>query len=85
MSVRIFEGHSLNIYGGYSAVHDQLSLAKSTLTSDEVYQQRRELAKSCSYGGSLGFSYMFGSIFNNIVNARFGNQGSGGTTITISD
>jgi hypothetical protein len=85
MSIRVFEGLSLNVYGGYSAVHDQLSLAKSSLTAEEVYQQRRELAKSYSYWGSFGFSYTFGSIFNNIVNARFGNQGGGGTTITFSD
>jgi len=85
MSIRLFEGLSLNIYGGYSAVHDQLSLAKSSLTAEEVYQQRRELAKSYSYWASFGFSYTFGSIFNNIVNARFGNQGSGGTTITVSE
>ncbi|MDP2884066.1 MAG: hypothetical protein Q8P51_03495 [Ignavibacteria bacterium] len=85
MSIRVFEGLSLNIYGGYSAVHDQLSLAKISLTAEEVYQQRRELAKSYSYWASFGLSYTFGSIFNNIVNARFGNEGSGGTTITVSD
>jgi hypothetical protein len=65
-------------------VHDQLNLGKSSLTAEEVYQQRRELAKNYSYYGSFGFSYSFGSIFNNIVNARFGNQGTGGTTIVMS-
>jgi hypothetical protein len=85
VSLRIFEGLSVNVYGGYTAVHDQISLPKSSLTVEEIYQQRRELAKSYSYWGSFGLSYSFGSIFNNIVNARFGNQGSGGTTITISD
>ncbi|MCX6133480.1 MAG: hypothetical protein NTU47_06655 [Ignavibacteriales bacterium] len=85
MSIRVFEGLSFNIYGGYSAVHDQLSLPKSSLTPEEVYQQRRELAKNYSYWGSFGMSYSFGSIFNNIVNSRFGNQGGGGTTIIMSD
>ncbi len=84
MSIRVFEGLSFNIYGGYNAVHDQLSLPKSSLTAEEVYQQRRELAKSYSYWGSFGLSYSFGSIFNNIVNSRFGNQGGGGTTIIMS-
>ena len=84
-SIRIFEGLSLTIYGGYNAVHDQLALAKSSLTPEEVYQQRRELEKTYSYWGSFGISYTFGSIFNNIVNARFGNQGGGGTTIIMSD
>jgi hypothetical protein len=84
-SIRVVEGLSVTIYGGYGAVHDQLSLAKSSLTAEEVYQQRRELAKSYSYYGSFGFSYSFGSIFNNIVNSRFGNQGGGGTTIIVSE
>jgi hypothetical protein len=75
---------SFTVAGGYSAVHDQISLAKSSLTVQEVYQQQRELAKSYSYWGSFGLNYSFGSIFNNIVNARFGNQGSGGSTITIT-
>jgi hypothetical protein len=85
VSIRVFEGLSFNIYGGYNAVHDQLSLPKSSLTPEEVYQQRRELAKNYSYWGSFGMSYSFGSIFNNIVNSRFGNQGGGGTTIIVSD
>jgi len=29
-------------------------------------------------------SYSFGSIYNNIVNSRFGNQGGGGTTIIMT-
>lgn len=84
-SIRIFEGLSFTVYGGYSAIHDQLALAITSLTPEQVYQQRRELAKSYSYWGSFGISYTFGSIFNNIVNARFGNQGGGGTTIIFSD
>jgi len=84
LSLRLFEGLSVTLYGGYTAVHDQLSLSKSSLTAEEVYQQRRELAKSYSYYGSFGFNYSFGSIFNNIVNARFGNEGTGGTSVTIS-
>jgi hypothetical protein len=85
MSIRVFEGFSVTVYGGYSAVHDQLSLAKSSLTPEEIYQQRRELEKTYSFYGSFGFSYSIGSIYNNIVNARFGNQSGGGTTIIMSD
>ena len=85
MSIRVFEGLSVTLYGGYTAVHDQLSLAKSSLTEAEIYQQRRELAKSYSYYGSFGFSYSIGSIYTNIVTSRFGNQGGGGTTIITSD
>jgi hypothetical protein len=40
----------------------------------------RQLATSYTYFVNLGFSYSFGSIFNNIVNPRFGGS-SGGITI----
>lgn len=55
-SVRIFEGLSFTVYGRHSAVYDQLALAKSSLTPEEVYQQRRELEKTYSHWGSLGIS-----------------------------
>ncbi|MBM4161459.1 MAG: DUF481 domain-containing protein [Ignavibacteria bacterium] len=85
LSLRIFEGLSFNLYGGYSAVHDQLSLTKRALTVEEVYQRQRQLETSYSYWGSIGLSYTFGSIFSNIVNPRFGTSGSGGTTVIYSD
>jgi hypothetical protein len=40
----------------------------------------RQLATSYTYFINLGLSYSFGSIFNNIVNPRFGGT-SGGFTI----
>jgi len=83
LSVRVFEGFSLNIYGGYQAIHDQLSLRKSGATVTDILRQQRQLETSFSYWGSVGISYTFGSIYNSIVNPRFGNRG--GSTITISN
>jgi hypothetical protein len=80
-SVRLFKGLSMNVFGDYSRVRDQLSLAKTEETTEEVLLHQRELRTSYSYFLGVGLSYSFGSIFNNIVNPRFG--GGGGTTIIM--
>jgi hypothetical protein len=73
LSIRLFEGFSFNINGNVSRIHDQLALAKGDATEEEVLKGRKELATSYSYWASVGISYSFGSIYNNIVNPRFGN------------
>jgi len=73
ISLNVFKGLSLNINGGYSMIHDQLSLPKGDYTEEDVLLQKKELETSFSYWSSVGFSYTFGSIFNNVVNPRFGN------------
>jgi hypothetical protein len=55
------------------------------MTPEQVHQQLGEIEKTGSLPGSFGICHMFRSVFNNIVNARFGNQSGGGTTIITSD
>lgn len=76
--IRLFKGFSLNLNGNYSVVRDQITLARGNRTQDEVLLRQRELATSYRYYLSLGLSYRFGSIFNNVVNPRFGGSGGGG-------
>jgi hypothetical protein len=73
-TLRIIKGLSLNFSGGASILHDQLGLVKSGATTEEILLQKKELATSFQYWGSFGVSYTFGSIYNNVVNPRFGNQ-----------
>ena len=73
LSLRLFKGFSLNLRGGYTMIHDQLSLQKSDVSPEEVLLRRKQLETQFSYWGSVGLSYTFGSIYNNIVNSRFGN------------
>ncbi len=73
ISLQLFKGFSFNIYGGYEAIHDQLSLPKRGATDAQIYLQRRQLQTQYYYYGSIGIGYTFGSIYNNIVNPRFGN------------
>jgi hypothetical protein len=64
---------SLNLYGQYSKIRNQISLPKGTASLEEVLLQRRQLETGYQFWGSFGVSYSFGSIYNNIVNPRFGN------------
>jgi hypothetical protein len=72
MSVRIFKGLNLNFMGSASVVNDQLSLPKSGVSDTDILLRRRMTETKYSYYGYFGFSYTFGSIYNNAVNPRFG-------------
>ncbi len=71
LSFRVVRGLSLNVSASTSLVRDQLYLAKEDLTDEEILIERRQLATDSRYRVSFGFSYTFGSIFNNVVNPRF--------------
>ena len=70
LNLRIVKGLDLNIYGSYGLVHDQLSLPKQGATPEEVLTRQIELSTNFNYYTSVGISYSFGSIYNNVVNAR---------------
>ena len=72
ISLRIAKGLSLNLYGSYSIIHDQLSLVKGGVSPEEILLQIKQLETQYSYYLSIGVSYTFGSIYNNVVNPRFG-------------
>ena len=73
ISWQLFKGFSLNLFGGYSIIRNQISLPKGSASLEEVLLQRRQLQTGYTFWGSFGISYSFGSIYNNIVNPRFGN------------
>jgi len=77
LSVRIIEGFAVHLFGDYTIQRDQLSIAKSGATEEEVLLRRKELESKYNYWLSVGLSYSFGSIYNNIVNPRFGSGGGG--------
>jgi hypothetical protein len=72
MSVRVARGLSVSYSFSYSRVRDQISLAKAAASDEEILLQLRQLATSYTYGGGFSLSYTFGSLFNNVVNPRFG-------------
>ncbi|MBA4321811.1 MAG: hypothetical protein C0408_03230 [Odoribacter sp.] len=84
LDFRIAKGLSVNFGGGASLIHDQLGLVKGGATTEEVLLRRKELATQFQYFTMFGFSYTFGSIYNNVVNPRFGNSGGGGMSISFN-
>jgi len=72
LDIRIFQGFSFNIRGSVSRIRNQLSLPKEDATREEVLLRRSQLKTGYIYFSSVGFQYTFGSIYNNIVNPRFG-------------
>ena len=72
VSWRIYKGLSLSLWGNAARVHDQLSLAAGDVSTEDLLLKRKELQTQYTYFLSIGVSYSFGSIYNNIVNPRFG-------------
>ena len=73
VSVRVLKGLSLFVGGSIARINDQLSLVKGEASEAEILLQLQELETSFNAYGAVGITYTFGSIYNNIVNPRFGN------------
>jgi len=71
LSFKMFKGLSFDTRVRYSMIRNQISLPRGTATQEEILLNRQELETDYSYSGSMGISYTFGSIYNNIVNPRF--------------
>ena len=74
LSFRIVRGLSINLEGSASRIRDQLSLPRRNATPEEILLRLRELQSGYEYRFSVGFTYSFGSLFNNVVNPRFGGR-----------
>ncbi|GMV08245.1 MAG: hypothetical protein AMXMBFR53_45200 [Gemmatimonadota bacterium] len=81
IDVRLFKGFSVNMWGSYGWVRDQLYIDAEGYSQDEILLRQRALATDFNYWTSFGISYRFGSIFNNVVNPRFGGSEGGGMMI----
>ena len=75
VSLQIVRGLSLDLEGFASRIRDQLSLPRRGATPEEVLLPLRELRSGYEVRFSFGVRYSFGSLFNNVVNPRFGNRG----------
>lgn len=73
INFRIFRGLSMRIRGRAAHINDQINLSKGDVSEAERLLQLRELATSYRVEGSIQIAYTFGSIYNNVVNPRFGN------------
>jgi hypothetical protein len=74
-NVRLFKGFSFNVFTSLSRTRDQIYLPRGAATTEEILVRQRQLATGYQYYVNFGISYSFGSIFNNVVNPRFGGGG----------
>lgn len=70
LSLRVFRGLDFNVGGDVARIKDQLYLSQVGLTPEEILLRRRARGTDFRYELDLGFSYRFGSKFNNVVNPR---------------
>jgi hypothetical protein len=78
LNLRIFKGLTLQISGGVAYINDQINLKKGGISEADRLLELRELSTQYRIEGGIGLSYTFGSIYNNVVNPRFGFGGGGG-------
>ena len=78
LNLRIFKGLSLQISGGVAHINDQVNLKKGDISEADRLLELRELSTQYRIEGGIGLTYTFGSIYNNVVNPRFGFSGGGG-------
>ena len=74
-SIRLFKGFSFSVFGSASRTRDQINLRRGSASPEEILVRQRQLASGYNFFMSVSVNYSFGSIFNNIVNPRFGGGG----------
>ena len=70
INLRVFRGLSLRISGNFQLIRDQINLPKGEASIEDLLLRQRQISTNFQNRVSLGLSYTFGSIFNNIVNTR---------------
>ena len=77
VGLRISRGIFLNFSGSASRINDQVFLPAAGLTPQEILVERRELETDHRVSFSVGITFVFGSIYNNVVNSRFAGSSGG--------
>lgn len=72
---RLSRGLSLDVSAEAAKVQDQLYLPRGEASDDEVLTRQRALATAYRLRASVGITFTFGSIYNNIVNPRLNELG----------
>jgi hypothetical protein len=70
VSFRIYKGLSITLSLVAESIHDQIYIPASEYSVEEIVTGARKLPSNYLVNGSIGLTYQFGSIYNNIVNRR---------------
>ena len=75
VELRVTQGLSIQVGGELAVIHNQLNLPRGDADLEDVLLRRRQLETAYRGGLNFGLRYRFGSIYNNVVNTRFGGPG----------
>ncbi len=81
LDYRIVRGLSLDLFAGIEQIKSQRYLPIGGASDEEVLLERRALATDFRFWAGFGIRYTFGSIYNNVVNARLSGNRRGFHTI----
>ena len=70
VSVRLFKGLSARLRLSAERIRDQLFLPRGDADLIDLVLRQQQFATGYQLSGSVGLSYTFGSVFNNVVNTR---------------
>jgi hypothetical protein len=70
LNLRLTRGLSLRVSGYFRVIRDQINLPKGEASIEDLLLRQRQISTDFQNRISMGLSYTFGSIFNNIVNTR---------------
>lgn len=71
-SIRLLKGLSMNLRGNYQITRNQINISAGGVSQDELLLRQKQIQSGYNYYTTIGFSYSFGSMFNTVVNPRFG-------------
>ncbi|MDZ7780700.1 MAG: hypothetical protein U5R14_12325 [Gemmatimonadota bacterium] len=77
LEIRLFQGFNLDIRGNVARIKDQIYLSVSEIDIEDRITGRQEIGTDFEYSLDVGFSFTFGSVFNNVVNPRIRTGGGG--------
>jgi len=70
ISWRVFQGFAVDLRTNIELINDQLSLPRGEASLEELLLEQKQRSTNYQAFVGVGFSYTFGSIYNNIVNTR---------------
>ena len=72
MNVRLVKGLSFNLSGNYNITRNQINIAGGGVSQDQLLLAQKQVQSGYNFYTRIGLSYSFGSMFNTVVNPRFG-------------
>lgn len=70
LSLRITKGLSVTLGFDAKTIHNQLYISQSNYSDEDILLGNVTLPSTYKVSGSMGLSFQFGSIYNNVVNYR---------------